>query len=257
MTGISVLRLKSIKKTKIELNYFKDNTMKHTEIMNHVITLLVALILVLALSANVNASIIDNGNHVTVDGVEWLDLTETDGWTYNQTLALTGYHVASFAEFSAMFSQFADPTDQLGIDIVSNGPCFDYGTGARCDSVGDTGFTDNLFSQYFGATNEGINASLHSLYSYGFYADGTATRLGGIASADRSDPLQNDFLFEYYARTNDYEHIANGTTQWDLSGWFMVQDSPTTSDVPEPSTFAIFSLALIGIGFARNMSRRT
>ena len=89
------------------------------------------------------AVIIDNGDFTTVDGVDWLDMSFTDGKSYYDVLSLLesgqqldGWRVASFAEVANMYTAFG----------------YTYTPNINEEYIGNVGYEDVLAS--LGATYE-------------------------------------------------------------------------------------------------------
>ena len=68
---------------------------------------LVSASTVLVLSTSVNAALIDNGTYTTdsLSGLDWLDLTETNNQSYNQSPTLNpGWRHATHTEITGLLA---------------------------------------------------------------------------------------------------------------------------------------------------------
>lgn len=81
------------------------------------------------LSFKANASYVDYGTYTTVNGLDWLDLTETAGMSYNQVSAelgtggiFDGWSYATLAQVSAFWDAFGgDSARYTGWSTQNNG----------------------------------------------------------------------------------------------------------------------------------------
>lgn len=183
------------------------------------------------LLSTANAGLItDNGDYTKVNDLDWLDMSFTDGKSYNDVLslisdgnALQGWRVASFIEVRDMYRAFGYTTTP---DDTSNGH---YSS--------NPGYSDVL--TYLGITYGRDN-------SYGF-------TVGYVAE------LGNDYLDESsWQRT--VQAGFNGDISkgfWRGNSWGFDQETSdlragtyltrNASPIPEPSTLVIFMLGLLSL----------
>ena len=186
----------------------------------------------LILSASVNAAFIDNGSYTTddVSGLDWLDLSITDGQSYNGALISNpSWRYATKTEIENMFSILFD-----GFYITGYAGESDSSYGAYADQYEDV----INFQRLFGITYQ--DSSMNK--SYGVYSNdqGFFRRLGTYTLNDITvvygpeDTIGFDRTF-YDRGINEY-------------GVYMVRNSV----VPVPAAVWLFGSGLIGlIGVAR------
>ena len=80
----------------------------------------------LAFTHGVSAAIVDNGTYTTVDGVDWLDLTETAGMSYNDVTAqmgiggtYEGWSYASRLQVRDLWATFGGDVQYLNVNGIS------------------------------------------------------------------------------------------------------------------------------------------
>jgi hypothetical protein len=178
-------------------------------------------------SASSQATLIDNGTFTTddVSGLDWLDMSFTDGLSYNQVdLALgaggtlAGWRFATTAEFDALIFQ-----------AVGGSPV-DY-------------LHPSQFTQMVNLINlmEPTYADLDFAFAVG-YVDST-----GLTVADARQ-FGYDEPDGYYRPASDNTWDAPFNTASALAGAFLVRSS-----LPEPSTAL---LMLVGLGVAVTVRER-
>ena len=134
--------------------------------------------MLLALSVNANASIVDNGAYTTVNGLNWLDFTSTV--SMNQTTALStfsGYRVATQIEMDDLMDTMFDTSFQWdtadnytlsGIDGANSnrlrfGDLFGFTSGnnsyATVEGLGIVGFDGHVYSGFLNSSYGGIGYS--------------------------------------------------------------------------------------------------
>lgn len=182
---------------------------------------------------NAQAVIVDDGAYNTDSdtGLQWLDLTATDGLTYSAVVGMLdtveggGWRFATNAEIEHLFSISFDGYYDTEAEHYSRSD-----SGAYSDQLADI----NAFVGLFGDTND----ELAEYYeSYGFYVDedGLWRLLGGLSYRGGE---QNWVIGPEY--TGDYDSDVTGGGYYFDVGYYLVRN---TDSVPEPS-----SLSLIGFG---------
>jgi hypothetical protein len=181
-----------------------------------------------------NATLIDNGS-TTVDtatNLEWLDVTATLGESYNSVIGgfggyiADGYSVATTSQLCVLFGALGDsiancPDATIVLD-AANAAEFIF-------KFGDTTVSLSGYAGTFGWFDSGY-VSLHDTVGLGCIEGSTLLRACAASNT---------------ASTMD----AWANTDWkvDLVGGWLVRDA----SVPEPAIIALFTLGLVGIGFAR------
>lgn len=166
-----------------------------------------------------------NDNLATYDkstGLTWLDFTVTKGNSYADVASISGWRVATNSEVETLISNnFTDP---------------DYNTDGYMNVFDDSLEFDEAaaFAGMFGVT--------FGYYSHGIYLDENATlRMAGV---DTTTGKYTIFGEDY---TRDYSSYASNFHP--ALGVYMVKEAIT--DVPEPTTLAIFALGLAGLTVRR------
>jgi hypothetical protein len=182
-----------------------------------------------------NATLIDNGS-TTVDtatNLEWLDVTATLGESYNSVIGgfggyiADGYSVATTSQLCVLFGALGDSIancPDAGVDILAaaNVAEFIYKFGDTTVSqpgyAGTFGWYDSGYTLVHGTVGMGcIEGSIFFIACAGTNAAWTDS--GGLL-------IDSDSL---------------------LFGGWLVRDA----SVPEPAIIGLFTLGLVGIGFAR------
>jgi hypothetical protein len=167
-----------------------------------------------------NATLIDNGDYSTdvESGLDWLDWTLTLNKTQAEALTQyggAGWRVATAAEAVALMSNHFDVSrfNERGLALCHLNPC----SGAKWVR----------FIDLFGATDS---------------ASSTFGLIGGSAERGwRVVGVNWDYLFANYYR------VDHGPMRRPGAGVALVK----VTAVSEPAIIALFSLGLVGIGFAR------
>ena len=190
----------------------------------------------LVLSTSVNAALLDFGTFSTDDdtGLDWLDMSYTDGMSYNSVLAATnggsldGWTIASSAQVVEMI------TNHLGHAPVD-------GVNGHWDSL-NYGVIDiqSMIGSTYGTT--GQNA-----YTVGYTSDNS------LADPTRQLTLQFGWYTgnpgEGYYRFDSWGSLSDETS--DFIGTFLVRGDSLNA-VPVPAAVWLFGSGLIGlVGVAR------
>jgi hypothetical protein len=194
------------------------------------------------LTGSLSAAPIDFGSYTRSGGLDWLDLTETRGVSYNTISAqltdssssLYGWRYATGQEFDLLMQDFgftssaSCSTGMMYCDLYpENAPPLS----SAIAMLGDT-YVDYLM-------DEGISTSLVAGegYSWGLLADahGPDHQNGAmISNSLNGDPSLN-YVHTYWGHINiNYlNHLQQGS--------FLVKD------VSEPSSFALLAIGLFGL----------
>lgn len=227
-----------------------------------------AIFVGLVLSSNVNAGIITYGsysydtdtNFVVGDGLEWLKWSLTDSMSYSQAINYAnseygdGWEIATSKQMSGLVQNFEfgfswDPQNPLassGSRSNSNdqsGPFYSF-----VSMFGHTyrGSEGNLYADWtllgsraiFGPIDTNTNkANLLSVWSL--------RDISNVNCCDFRDTATVSLNEDYLSRFNYYRNsIGVALTR--------ISTVPSTSlPVPEPSTFAIFALGMVGLASRR------
>jgi len=201
--------------------------------------IIIAAIL-LSYSSFSQAILIDNGS-TTVDtatNLEWLDVTATLGESYNSVIGgfggyiADGYSVATTSQLCVLFGALGDPIANCpdgGPDVLSSANAAEF----------IFKFGDTL------ATDPSINSGTYGWFDGGMYMDAFSADLG-LGCIDGSNTLDD---FACAGGNMSYATTSFQTYGWShpSAGGWLVRDA----SVPEPAIIALFTLGLVGIGFAR------
>jgi hypothetical protein len=196
--------------------------------------IIIAAIL-LSYSSFSQAILIDKGS-TTVDtatNLEWLDVTATLGESYNSVIGgfggyiANGYSVATYSQLCVLFGALGDSIancpDDRGHDIApSNAAEFIF-------KFGDTTLSLTGYARTFGWFDDGDVLTLGVVGIACFEGSASYSWCWGTNAAT---------VTSITAHTNEYAG--------DVGGW-LVRDA----SVPEPAIIGLFTLGLVGIGFAR------
>ena len=220
----------------------------------------------LVLSTNVNAAIVDLGSITrdTLTGIDWLDVTETRGMSYNDVTAqmgtggaLEGWRYATTTEldqlihhlgFSALSTPNAGYCSLLDIEFCAggvaalNGVYYEALLKHAIDLLGDTRAANEAeFTDPYGHVG-----STWGVSGYGGIDGILADQYAGDQLYARIH-YQTDQLFTAFNITS-----VNGRDE--SGGSFLVQGGLST--VPVPAAVWLFGSGLIGlIGFAKRKTR--
>ena len=210
--------------------------------------------LVLIVSITGNASLITkNGytlntetNIITDGTLEWLQWDLTVGLTLSEALNLNpvdGFMLATNTQVKNLFNGWGFqnvPANSFG-DTEDEA----YGT-----SVISPSLTYQDFVFIFGVTEDGSFGDNQNQTSEALYGiDSDADNLINLAEVRwRIDPTSLNSVRQI-ARLSGDEYTKGGF--YDNKGWALVRNANTSSQVPEPSTLAIFALGVIGLALRR------
>ncbi|KZY36943.1 hypothetical protein A3729_28980, partial [Oleiphilus sp. HI0043] len=197
-----------------------------------------------ALSINASAGFISQDSGFGVDtitlheetGLEWLDLTATQGRTVNDVLGqldtggdYSGFRHATFDEVITM---------QEGFGITYNLSSFDHAVGQQNASIAAMA----NYLDFFGAT--GTNED--DVFGFGTVVrdNGEDRTFWSIYDNDASALFDTDTGYLQDIFFAQARNISDPFT-----GQFLVRSD--VSQVSEPSTFALLGLGMAGLGFAR------
>ena len=236
--------------------YNYNNVMGYSFIMKKYLTLVI-----LAVTLNANAAIVDNGTYTTDTGtgLDWLDVTATLGLSYNQVVAelgaegaYDGWRYATASEFDSLITNFGYMTVSTNCNY---GVLFcDRNTSPEYDSdlietivhiLGDT------YDAHHDLTNSVYDVpSSGSGYTYGLLGENLMNTSGYHTQAvvhdgewiNRSSPgsSPNDSYRDYV------ETVRSGMEDTRSLGWsgsFLVR----SSEVPLPAASFLFLTALISL----------
>jgi hypothetical protein len=202
--------------------------------------IIIAAIL-LSYSSFSQAILIDNGS-TTVDtatNLEWLDVTATLGESYNSVIGgfggyiADGYSVATTSQICVLFGALGDS--------IANCPAPDWPN--NLDGLAAANAAEFIFK--FGDTALSLagRAGTFGWFDSGYISSHYTVGLGGIIGAASSNTSASATINAAYAR--DVWDNLDG--KGDMAGVWLVRDA----SVPEPAIIALFTLGLVGIGFAR------
>ena len=199
--------------------------------------IIIAAIL-LSYSSFSQAILIDNGS-TTVDtatNLEWLDVTATLGESYNSVIGgfggyiADGYSVATTSQLCVLFGALGDSIancPDAGIDILAAANAAEF-----IFKFGDTSVSQSGYAGTYGWFDSGF-VSLNDTVGIGCI-EGSAlwAACASVNTAFAHTKLGDAFGVD--------EKVV-------LVGGWLVRDA----SVPEPAIIALFTLGLVGIGFAR------
>jgi len=184
-----------------------------------------------ALSFNANAIIVDNGNYTTVNGLDWLDLTETANMSYSAVSMqlgagglFEGWTYATRAQVSDFWDAFGGDSNFYGGYSTQNNGLFSQ----VAQKWGD------LFCEIKSTCTVGTG------YSYILTAD--------VESSGRRWTSQ---AYDYYADTRspteDYMSISSGSSTTTYTRQEQGSALVRVSAVPVPGAVWLFGTGLLGL----------
>jgi len=188
----------------------------------------------------------------TISGLDWLDLTETVNMSYDSVSSQTGtggsfegWRYASSIELSSFWDNAGGNSSIQGFSTVHEGQTdimLDflgitqvYGTSGLYTSNRATGILSD------GAFNRFSNEIEHLIGTIQSSTDLSGTGMYGTDKFDASEAWV----------APDYSHSAYGS--------FLVRDyapAPTTSQVPEPPSFLLLAIGLLGFMVSSGMKKK-
>ena len=221
-----------------------------------------ALVSMLALGSGSQAALLDKGL-ITVDtatGLQWLDLTESNGYTFAQMTAqlapgglFTGWRIATAAEVGNVLTEVGFPVTP-------------YKRFESFMTVNGNLVVTPLLTQQIAAFGDLFSLNVKGLGpGYGFQAEvsdiipgtsnyhplfyGTASVANTQFASDADSGVTGNGWYVYHEVTTGFEeHTADANT-----AFFLVQGVPA---IPEPETYALIVLGLGAIGWYGRRKRR-
>ncbi len=224
-----------------------------------------ALLAGLLFSGAVQASIVDHGDYLTdtATGLEWLDVTQTVNMSFDQVTAqlgsggsLEGWRYASGSEFLTLTSDYTG-TSLTSLTTKYDLPTLTDGLIALLGSTSDVYYLQN-YGQTYDQYNSISGYSFHE--TSGLLSDATAdgtnqylATLRDLDLASNNQPLEDSILahFTNYRIDHGFNNIGLGS--------YLVRETATVfaaTAVPEPTSNALFGIALFGMVALRRKSRK-
>lgn len=156
--------------------------------MKHFRYLIVLCLLNVSLLANAQTELFyeDHSDYTTINGLDWLDLTATNGLSITEALTQNpGYRLPTSLEFSAMLNHFYS-TANMTFDGEYVGYWQYGGRGHYFAEKGDAQFHSNTFYNLFGITTNSYIEGYDHLGSEGlFVLDSGTVTAGGVHTYDK------------------------------------------------------------------------
>ncbi len=194
----------------------------------------VSVITVLISSTSVNAALVDNDTFTTdtSTNLDWFDLTQTTGYSYNQMLS-------NFSDVNSKFYGFTYATQaDLGILWVNAGYTGNFNN--YTSDLNDRAVITELFN-LFGQT--GTNCCNRS---DGMFDDGdTDTNISFLYFIPELSPWQSRVSISFNSLSSDDINWSSSGAN-DMGSW-IYRDSNFLSQVPIPAAVWLFGSGLIGL----------
>jgi len=185
------------------------------------------------------ATLINEGDYVrdSESDLQWLDLNFTFGKSFNEAIA----------EYSHLSFRAATQTEveDLFYSLTHTAP-----------SLGLKNRADDFFNYFVKSTApyNVITSDVHYLYGNYLSDSGIMARSGILRINNPYDTDENGDRFI----VNDLTGISIDDSTWGPNGIFLVREAPykPVGYVPEPSTYILLALGLVGLGFRRLMPKQ-
>jgi hypothetical protein len=219
---------------------------------------------IVAMPVTTHAGPIDPGNGYTRDdasvvvqgfGLEWLQWSETVGQSIDSALLLyasKGWRLATSIEMADLFNAFSVGSPFTGREKTQ--------TVSSVWLPGETGFQQDFFT-IFGRTgfvpNDNFNSDDPYEQSSAFFGvascEGKCVWTASVVDDRTRINTQNDSPVFEDGSTQLYYDDGATTRSFGNIGIALVR----SVSVPEPGTFALLSLGLLGLGLNRRIHRKT
>ncbi|MCP5013072.1 MAG: VPLPA-CTERM sorting domain-containing protein [Aestuariibacter sp.] len=223
---------------------------------------IVAIVALTLASQSANAAIVDLGNLTrdTGSGIEWLDLTETRGMSYNEVMAetqtgtLQGWEYATAAQFDQLISNFGytpvtsgclysvihcdnatagqpEVVEHIIRTLGDTADAYWDGVGHIYDAAPDgAGYSYGMLAEYYPSPTNTNITSMALIYDYE-----TIYRSSGAPAADDVD----------YVMTLNDAILRDDPPAQENYGSFLVRP---VAPVPLPAAVWLFGSAIAGFG---------